>query len=535
MTNCQPASTSLAIEAQGIVKQFIRPGQSSPVTALSGVSLTVRTGSLTAIIGPDGAGKTTFMRLVCGLLKSDAGSLSVLGMDVASHPQAVQDHIGYMPQKFGLYEDLSVQENLDLYANLHAVPQAVRQERFQKLLDLTGLSPFTKRMAGKLSGGMKQKLGLACTLVSMPPLLLLDEPTVGVDPLSRRELWQILDTLSASGSLTVLVATAYLEEAEHCHDVYILHKGHILAQGAPDTLCHYAQGRCYVVRPPENVPPRLIQAALIDETEAVADAVPEGGAVRFSLTPQASLEDLALPGLTVTAVPARLEDSFMSLLRQQEPSLPSHYSRPDMTAAKRVETGRKIIEVRDIVRRFGDFIAVNHTSFSVYEGEIFGLLGPNGAGKSTTFRMLCGLLPVSSGQISVAGVNLRTARAQARAHIGYVAQKFSLYTSASSAVPTACAAAGWTSASKRSSKNSICPASAICRPAAFLAATNNACPWQRPCSTNHLSSFSTNRQAASTRWPAVSSGGRSRTCRPRGRRSSSRHISWKKPNTATAS
>ena len=431
MTNCQPASTSPALEAQGIVKQFIRPGQSSPVTALSGVSLTVRTGSLTAIIGPDGAGKTTFMRLVCGLLKSDAGSLSVLGMDVASHPQAVQDHIGYMPQEFGLYEDLSVQENLDLYANLHAVPQAVRQERFQKLLDLTGLSPFTKRMAGKLSGGMKQKLGLACTLVSMPPLLLLDEPTVGVDPLSRRELWQILDTLSASGSLTILVATAYLEEAEHCHDVYILHKGHILAQGAPDTLCHYAQGRCYVVRPPENVPPRLIQAALIDETEAVADAVPEGGAVRFSLTPQASLKDLALPGLTVTAVPARLEDSFMSLLRQQEPSLPSHYSRPDMTAAKRVETGRKIIEVRDIVRRFGDFIAVNHTSFSVYEGEIFGLLGPNGAGKSTTFRMLCGLLPVSSGQISVAGVNLRTARAQARAHIGYVAQKFSLYTTLS--------------------------------------------------------------------------------------------------------
>lgn len=431
MTNCQPASTSPALEAQGIVKQFIRPGQSSPVTALSGVSLTVRTGSLTAIIGPDEAGKTTFMRLVCGLLKSDAGSLSVLGMDVASHPQAVQDHIGYMPQEFGLYEDLSVQENLDLYANLHAVPQAVRQERFKKLLDLTGLSPFTKRMAGKLSGGMKQKLGLACTLVSMPPLLLLDEPTVGVDPLSRRELWQILDTLSASGSLTILVATAYLEEAEHCHDVYILHKGHILAQGAPDTLCHYAQGRCYVVRPPENVPPRLIQAALIDETEAVADAVPEGGAVRFSLTPQASLKDLALPGLTVTAVPARLEDSFMSLLRQQEPSLPSHYSRPDMTAAKRVETGRKIIEVRDIVRRFGDFIAVNHTSFSVYEGEIFGLLGPNGAGKSTTFRMLCGLLPVSSGQISVAGVNLRTARAQARAHIGYVAQKFSLYTTLS--------------------------------------------------------------------------------------------------------
>lgn len=430
MTTRSSSQAALAVDAQGIVKQFARPDQSGQVTALAGISLRVRTGSLTAIIGPDGAGKTTFMRLVCGLLKADAGTLSVLGIDTARQPQAVQDRIGYMPQKFGLYEDLSVQENLDLYANLHAVPQDVRQDRFQKLLSLTGLSPFTQRMAGKLSGGMKQKLGLACTLVSMPPLLLLDEPTVGVDPLSRRELWQILDTLSASGGLTVLVATAYLEEAEHCHEVYVLHQGHILAQGTPDKLCQYAAGRCYIVQPPENIPPRLVQAALIDKTDSIADAVPEGGAVRFSLTPQARIEDISLPGLSLSAVPARLEDSFMGLLRQQEPPLPSHYSQPDITTPPSGH-GRTIIEVRDIVRRFGDFIAVNHTSFRVYEGEIFGLLGPNGAGKSTTFRMLCGLLPVSSGQISVAGVNLRTARAQARAHIGYVAQKFSLYTTLS--------------------------------------------------------------------------------------------------------
>ena len=232
MTNCQPASTSPALEAQGIVKQFIRPGQSSPVTALSGVSLTVRTGSLTAIIGPDGAGKTTFMRLVCGLLKSDAGSLSVLGMDVASHPQAVQDHIGYMPQEFGLYEDLSVQENLDLYANLHAVPQAVRQERFQKLLDLTGLSPFTKRMAGKLSGGMKQKLGLACTLVSMPPLLLLDEPTSGMSPAETDDMIELVRGLPSS--LALLMIEHDMKVVFSLADrVTVLYYGEVLATGTP--------------------------------------------------------------------------------------------------------------------------------------------------------------------------------------------------------------------------------------------------------------------------------------------------------------
>lgn len=168
------------IEAKGLSKVFVLK-DGKQVTALGGIDLSVPEGQLTALVGPDGAGKTTLMRLVCGLMTKTDGSLQVAGLDVTQRPQAVQDLLSYMPQKFGLYEDLTVQENLDLYADLHGVPQDIRQHRFRHLLEMTELAPFTERLAGKLSGGMKQKLGLACTLVRSPRLLLLDEPTVGVD------------------------------------------------------------------------------------------------------------------------------------------------------------------------------------------------------------------------------------------------------------------------------------------------------------------------------------------------------------------
>lgn len=203
------------IEAKGLSKVFVLK-DGKQVTALGGIDLSVPEGQLTALVGPDGAGKTTLMRLVCGLMTKTDGSLQVAGLDVTQRPQAVQDLLSYMPQKFGLYEDLTVQENLDLYADLHGVPQDIRQHRFRHLLEMTELAPFTERLAGKLSGGMKQKLGLACTLVRSPRLLLLDEPTVGVDPLSRRELWQILQQLVREERLSVLVSTAYMEEAARC-------------------------------------------------------------------------------------------------------------------------------------------------------------------------------------------------------------------------------------------------------------------------------------------------------------------------------
>ena len=195
MPAIDPAGTAPqpALRLDGVRRSF-RTGK-RVVTALDGITAEAARGAVTGLIGPDGAGKTTLMRLIAGLLRADAGRIEVLGIDVAREPLAVQARLGYMPQRFGLYEDLSVAENLDLYADLQGVPPAERAARYAELMHMTGLGPFTARLAGRLSGGMKQKLGLACTLVRPPELLLLDEPTVGVDPVSRRELWQIIDHL----------------------------------------------------------------------------------------------------------------------------------------------------------------------------------------------------------------------------------------------------------------------------------------------------------------------------------------------------
>ncbi|WP_028100910.1 ATP-binding cassette domain-containing protein [Pseudoduganella violaceinigra] len=420
---------ALVISARSLSRQFDVKGAKAAL-AVRDVTLEVAAGSLTALVGPDGAGKTTLLRMAAGLLAPTSGSLSVLGIDVAARPQAVQDRISYMPQRFGLYEDLSVQENMDLYADLHGVPMGQRRERFARLLHMTDLARFTSRPAGKLSGGMKQKLGLACTLVRSPELLLLDEPTVGVDPLSRRELWQIVQQLVDEERLSVLLSTSYMDEAERCRQVFVMHEGRLLASGAPDSLRAKADGLCFTAEPREGESARALQARLLDARKLVVDAVPKGGQVRFirrSDSPDEAMMQL-LDGMPATRIPARLEDGFMMLLRggPGAQAAQSHAALPN-AANHKVAGGGPMIEVRDLVRKFGDFTAVANTSFSVARGEIFGLLGPNGAGKTTTFRMLCGLLPASSGFLQVAGVNLRTARAQARAKVGYVSQKFALY------------------------------------------------------------------------------------------------------------
>jgi ABC-2 type transport system ATP-binding protein len=412
------------------IRKTFRRGTSEVVQALDGVSLAADYATLTALVGPDGAGKTTLIRLAAGLMMADAGALQVLGVDVAADPQQVQARIGYMPQKFGLYEDLSVQENLNLYADMHGVTAAERRERYPRLMEMTALGPFTHRLAGRLSGGMKQKLGLACTLVRAPELLLLDEPTVGVDPLSRQELWEIIFQLVQEQGLAVLLSTSYLDEAERCRHVVVLHQGKVLAQGSPADVATLAAGRTFLAEPPAGQQARGLQARLLDDP-GVVDAVPEGGRVRFVRTQlepgrSDSSQESLLVGTTVIPVPARFEDGFMVLLRRTatEQSVAGA-----MTLDRPPERhgGESVIQVRDLVRRFGDFTAVDHVSFDVRRGEIFGLLGPNGAGKTTTFRLLCGLLPATDGSLRVAGVDLRHARASARQRIGYVAQKFSLY------------------------------------------------------------------------------------------------------------
>jgi ABC-2 type transport system ATP-binding protein len=424
----EPAvDAAAAIHCEHLRRTFVVKETKQQVVALADISLTIPRGALSALVGPDGAGKTTFFRLAAGLLKPDRGKLVVLGNDVTRDPQAVQDRISYMPQRFGLYEDLTVQENLDLYADLHGVASEDRVPRYARLLQMTDLERFTDRPAGQLSGGMKQKLGLACTLVRSPALLLLDEPTVGVDPLSRRELWAIVEQLVNVDKLTALVSTGYLDEAERCSEVFLLRGGKLLASGSPATLRDRATGRCFVATPPADQPARLLQARLLDDAENVIDAVPQGGQVRFIAARHPEPGEIMglLDGIVPRPVEARLEDGFMVVLHDSDP--PTPVSEPTPVAPITARPADTVIEVKDLVRKFGDFVAVEHTSFTVRRGEVFGLLGPNGAGKTTTFRMLCGLLPATSGVLRVAGVDLHHARASARRHVGYVSQRFALY------------------------------------------------------------------------------------------------------------
>ena len=413
-----------ALQLEAVRKTFKRE-TGVTVLALDAISFTLPKGGLAALVGPDGAGKTTLIRLLTGLMKADSGIVRVLGIDAAKDPQAIQSRISYMPQRFGLYEDLTVRENLDLYSDMHGVTQQDRQTQYLRLMDMTGLGKFQQRLAGQLSGGMKQKLGLACTLVRSPELLLLDEPTVGVDPLSRHELWEIIHQLIKDG-LTVLLSSSDPDEAQACDAVLVLNEGKKLMESPPADVSALAQNRTFLIQPPSNVKARDFQALLLQDT-AVIDAVPQSAQVR--MVSKDSMDNPVFLDVQAQPTPPRFEDGFMVLLHQAiAPEKTEVLSnKPAVSAQNHNKSDSVIVEVNDLVRRFDKFIAVDHVSFSVRRGEIFGLLGPNGAGKTTTFRMLCGLLPASGGTLKVAGVDIRLNRASARQNIGYVAQKFSLY------------------------------------------------------------------------------------------------------------
>jgi ABC-2 type transport system ATP-binding protein len=411
---------SIPIRLENVGKRF---GEEA---ALSGISAGIGSGVVTGLVGPDGAGKTTLIRLLTGLLTPTEGRLEVLGHDTRTDPQAVQNDIGYMPQRFGLYEDLTVQENLNLYADLRGLPEAERMSTFERLLSFTALSPFTGRYAGKLSGGMKQKLGLACALIRAPKVLLLDEPSVGVDPISRRELWRMVQDLKGGG-IAVIWSTAYLDEAERCDRVLLLNRGKLLFEGPPAELSAQVKGRVFQATGLEGERRKLLAVAL--DNPGVIDGVILGRALRLVVkdegaTPDALRERLggAFRDAEIEAAPARFEDAFIDALG----GAPG--GRSALAEGMQAKTADgPVIEARGLTKTFGDFTAARDMTFTIPPGEIFGLLGPNGAGKSTTFKMLCGLLKPTAGEGRVAGFDLRRSTADARGRLGYMAQKFSLY------------------------------------------------------------------------------------------------------------
>ena len=413
-----PRATGDAVVIDNVHKHF------GNVHALRGLGARIQYGRLTGLVGPDGAGKTTLMRILTGLLAPDSGRVALAGFDVVDDNDAIHVASGYMPQRFGLYEDLSVMENMRLYAQLRGMDADRHASLFAELLDFTRLGPFTGRLAGKLSGGMKQKLGLACALMARPPVLLLDEPSVGVDPVSRQDLWRMVQALTDEG-MAVVWSTAYLDEAERCDSVLLLNEGQLAFDGPPGGLTGRIKDRSFRLEE-VGAKRRDVLAEALD-FDSVGDGVIQGAGVRVVLRADAGTEQIRALADRVDArlvsVPPRFEDAFIDLLGGG----PGGASR----LAERLPPVKLdsdiAVSCRKLTKRFGNFTATDNVSFDVQKGEIFGLLGPNGAGKSTTFKMLCGLLKPTGGEAHVAGLDLRHATGAAKSQLGYMAQKFSLY------------------------------------------------------------------------------------------------------------
>ena len=406
------------VRLEGVSKQF-----GNDPLAVADLTTTILGGGVSALAGPDGAGKTTLLRLMLGLLKPDAGKLTVCDLDPTLQSRELREVVAYMPQRFGLYEDLTVFENLTLYADLRGVIGQQRETTFQRLFTLTGLAEFQGRLAGALSGGMKQKLGLACALVRSPRLLLLDEPSVGVDPISRRDLWRLIRALAGEG-MGIVWSTAYLDEAERCERVLLMNDGKLIYEGVPSDLTKRMTGRSFQVRN-AGAHRRAVLAATTKRA-GVIDAVIQGSNVRIvmaenSTTPLTG-DFVDAPDVDLVAVPPRFEDAFIDLLGSKNPAVSSL-----AVGVERGQSTEPVIVAKDLTRRYGSFTAADRISFSIGKGEIFGLLGPNGAGKSTAFKMLCGLLRPSSGEATVAGLDVVAQTSAARNRLGYMAQKFSLY------------------------------------------------------------------------------------------------------------
>jgi ABC-2 type transport system ATP-binding protein len=415
----KPESPDIAISIKGLRKLY------STVEAVKGVDLEILTGEIFGLIGPDGAGKTSIFQILSGVMSQTAGEVTILG----SPPRRARPYVGYLTQDFSLYQDLSVRENLRYVGSLRKIPEDEGQRRGERYLSLFNMDSFGDQLAGRLSGGMKQKLALACALIAEPAVLLLDEPTTGVDPVSRREFWDALISLSLEG-MTIVVATSYLDEAERCHRVALMHEGLVHRSGTSTDL-----RRLFGLKRLEVRADDLARSEeLLDGLEGVQDVQRFGDRIDLLVKDITSAElavrrTLELNGVTIKRLRAdepTLENIFVSTLRRSDSEVKT-YPVDEYRPCGPGSIGAVAIGARNLRKKFGDFQAVNGVTIEVRYGEIYGLLGANGAGKTTTIKILCSLLAASSGEIELAGEKGKLRRGFVRQRVGYMSQKFSLY------------------------------------------------------------------------------------------------------------
>lgn len=385
---------------------------------LQNISFEVKEKSITGLLGPDASGKTTLIRNIVGLLKPNFGQALVFDLNSYEYKHKLLCNLGYMPQIFGLYEDLTVYENLKLFCSLRSIVHYKIEETINRLLEITNLTQFKHRLSGNLSGGMKQKLGLGCAIMGNPQILILDEPSVGVDPLSRVELINMIKNLKNNGT-TILWATSYLNEIEYFDDVLILNEGKLLYKGDKNTLTSKVKNRVYNIdlKNEENI--RSVFVNLIEKKHIFKDFVPQGKYIKVLLYD--NVNPNVYPGLVKTT--ATYEDGVIDMLNVDEfriPKILNDLKLPDYNI-------EYPIVANNLEKKYGEFYAVKNNSFRIKKGEIFGLLGPNGAGKSTTFKMMCSLIKPTFGNVEIMGIDVLKNLTKAKEYIGYMAQKFSLY------------------------------------------------------------------------------------------------------------
>ena len=404
-----------------IIDHIVKRYDKGAVVALNDVSFSVREGELFGLIGADGAGKTSLFRILTTLLLADAGTARVCGFDVVKEYKAIRGIVGYMPGRFSLYQDLSVKENLDFFATLFGTSV---QENYDLIKDIyVQLEPFKTRRAGKLSGGMKQKLALCCALIHRPKIMFLDEPTTGVDPVSRKEFWEMLARLKQQG-ITIMVSTPYMDEATRCERIALIQSGHILSIATPEEITRAYPSPLYAVSTSNMAALRKDLAQLTHDSDQILTSTSDK--IVNGTTDQAVNVTSALAfgdTMHVTFMPANTDAAagLRALLSSKGHRGPGNTHRTNhrrLLHSINAALMEPVITTKGLTKRYGDFIAANDITFDVMPGEIFGFLGANGAGKTTAMRMLCGLSEPSSGEARVAGYDVRTETDRVKQNIG---------------------------------------------------------------------------------------------------------------------